>query len=201
MAHLHVSVRYQGMVVEDRVVPVYDGMRLGEHLRAEVSFPGADVAVRKAGERLMIRGLWVAEGEQVELYLGQVQVSMEHVHATRLRRPGGLRGDMRILVATAAVALFGAWWEAATDFVLHDPAAYQVVASLRSDSTSPDALQSESLPRAARINPDRRADEHEDTGSLPETPGYDLLVTCAPDGPVDPERYDDPGLDRVCRTP
>ena len=145
--------------------------------------------------------MWVGEGEQVELHLGQVQVTMEHVTASRLGRLGGLQGDMRILLATAAVALFGAWWEAATDFVLHDPAAYQVVASLTTDVSQPDPVAQDALPRTARINPEGPAEELEDTGDLQTEPAYDALVTCRPEGPTDPERYDDPGLDRVCSTP
>ncbi len=102
MTHLHVSVRLHGRVVDQRLCAVADEVWLGDHDRAEVAFPGACLRVRRFGERLQAHGVWLEPG--------------------RLPRPTEWAPDLRLLLASAAVVLFGAWWEAAGAFA-HDNAA------------------------------------------------------------------------------
>ncbi len=113
MGDLSVTVRLNGQVVEQRVLRVPRVVRLGEAADAAVSFPGADVAVLRVGNRLCLRGHRLDEGEELRLELGQVHVKLEHT--ARARLPHELEGvwDKRFLAAVVMVVVAGSWVEAA----------------------------------------------------------------------------------------
>ncbi len=117
MGDLSVTVRLNGVVVDERVVPVTRVVRLGEAPDAAVSFPGADLGVLRVGNRLRLRGHLLDEGDELVLALGVVQVHLEHT--ARARLPGALEGvwDSRLLAAMALVMAAGSWWDAAAGWL------------------------------------------------------------------------------------
>jgi hypothetical protein len=128
-------------LVEQRLVPLTDGMRLGEAAEAAVAFPGADLVLQVVDGRLRVRGHDLGCGDLLTMDLGPVEVSLEVLDAAspweRLaRRAGQAVGfpgtwpDPRLLVATLAVALAVACAEAWSDFVTRDPRATEGVAHL-----------------------------------------------------------------------
>lgn len=114
MGELAVTVRLRGRVVEDRVLPVRDQVRLGERFDASVGFPGADLLVVRDGEALLVRGQRLAEGEDLRLSLGAVDVRLCHVASVPLPAEGAGRFDLRFLLAVLLVAALGTWLEAAS---------------------------------------------------------------------------------------
>ncbi len=112
MGDLSVSVWFNGELVEDRVLTVDRVVRIGEGPGAEVSFPGADVAVVRMGDRLAVRGRQLEEGEEVRISLGPVEVAVEHT--VRANLPGEWAGlwDRRFFAAALLVTAVGAWFDA-----------------------------------------------------------------------------------------
>ena len=119
MGDLRVRLSLRDEVVEDRVLVVSDRVRLGEALDAKVSFPGADVQVRRVGDDFRIRGRWLREGETLDLSLGAVHVVFEHT------RPAGIPGawrsalDLRFALSAVAVVVLAAWIDTAKSVVNH----------------------------------------------------------------------------------
>ena len=139
MSHLYVSVRLYGAVVDERLLPVCGVMRLGEGDDALVPFPGADLVVRSGPEGVWVRGRLLEPGESTSIALGAVQVTLEVLEPEPELHRGDLARwwkrledkldaplpvpDLRLLIATAAIALLGSFWEAAGGFVATDPVA------------------------------------------------------------------------------
>lgn len=117
MGDLAVSVRLFGALVEDRVIDVERVVRLGEAEGAEVSFPGADLAVVRLGGRLSVRGRALEEGDELRIALGSVEVLLEHTMKSRLPSEWAGLMDGR-LFATVMMTIAGlsyldaasAWW-------------------------------------------------------------------------------------------
>ncbi len=109
MADLHVTVRFNDYIVEDRVLPVKDVVRIGESADARVHFPGASVAVCRVGESLDIRGRRLAEGQKTGFSLGLVHVDLEHLAPLEVARMGPLAIDARFLLVALAVTTGGMW--------------------------------------------------------------------------------------------
>ena len=113
MGELAVTVRLNGHVVDDQVLPVARQIRIGDAADAALSFPGADIAVVRMGRRLALRGRNLEEGDEMTVSLGAVEVNLEHT----LRFPtvsewtGTIDG--RFLAVVAVAALCGAWFDAA----------------------------------------------------------------------------------------
>lgn len=116
MGDLVVTVRLHGQVVEDRVVAVRRAVRLGDTPYATVSFPGADLLVVRTDAGLLVRGRTLAEGEDVQLALGHVDVTLTHA-APEGWSPGQSgwtqRFDTRFLLCALLVAALGTWMDAA----------------------------------------------------------------------------------------
>ena len=112
MGDLSVTVWLNGDLVEDRVLAVDRVVRIGESPRAAVSFPGADIAVVRMGDRLAVRGRQLEEGEEVRISLGAVEVTVEHT--VRASLPGEWAGlwDKRFFAAALLVTAVGAWFDA-----------------------------------------------------------------------------------------
>ena len=102
---LHVTVQLRGELIEDVVVPVRDGMRLGSHPEAAVAFPGDDVLVQLREERVWVRGRSLGDGDCLAMRLDDVHVRIEPVTEVLLSRGPVWRGDIRLAVALAAVVL------------------------------------------------------------------------------------------------
>ncbi|MCK6507533.1 tetratricopeptide repeat protein [Myxococcota bacterium] len=123
MGDLSVTVRLHGEVVEDTVLPLRRTTRIGDDPSAVVAFPGADVVVVRAGERLLVRGRALEEGDALELSLGPVEVTVEHT--LRGRTPPEWRSsfDVRFLGVVALVTAVGTWLDVAEAWWARDPLA------------------------------------------------------------------------------
>jgi len=121
MGDLSVNVRLHGEVVEDTVLRVGRTVRIGEADEARVAFPGADLMVVRAGERLLVRGRALEEGDSLELSLGVVDVTVEHT--LRGRTPPEWRSafDVRFLAVVLLLTAVGTWWDAADAWLDRDP--------------------------------------------------------------------------------
>ncbi len=142
MTHLYVSVRLHGIVVEQRLLPIVDGLRLGESPDAAIRFPGADLLLRVVDGRLRVRGRELGVGDTLGMELGPVSLHLEaHDCAYGLtwlsrRLENALGGrptlpDARLLLASAAIALGAASADAMTRFVRVDPVASAQVQAWR----------------------------------------------------------------------
>ena len=121
MGDLAVTVRLNGILVDNQVIPVHSVVRVGEATDAVVHFPGADVAVVRLGDRLAMRGRTLEEGEEMEISLGATHVHLRHT--TRFRPPSALQStiDARFLVAAVLVMVVGSWIDAAEHWLDHQP--------------------------------------------------------------------------------
>lgn len=123
MPWLYVTVHLHGALVEEKLCPVAEALWLGDVPEAAVTFPGARVRVRRVGDRLEVEGRRLDVGRRLKLRKGPVDVRLEAVRPRPM--PMSLEGlpDLRILVASAAVVLFGAWLETSWRFVSSNPVA------------------------------------------------------------------------------
>ena len=142
MGDLAVTVCLNGVLVEDRVIPVHSLVRLGEASDALVPFPGADVAVVRLGKRLALRGRTLDEGEEMSITLGATLVHLRHTH--KFSPPSTLSTtlDTRFLVAAVLVMVIGSWIDAAEYWVDHQEHGAaspltQVVEAFQTFQTSP----------------------------------------------------------------
>lgn len=114
---------------------MYDRVWLGEGAAAEIAFPGVHLCVENVEGRLMTRGRPLPVGERLALYLGPVTLELEALPESPVGAFFGGFGewpavDLRVLVVTAAVALFGGFLEAMARFVETDDQASELVAAL-----------------------------------------------------------------------
>ena len=109
MTHLYVNVRLHGDTVDDRLVRIFNEVRIGESDGSAVSFPGADIVVRRVGRRLLIRGRWLDVGESWNWSFGAIEVTLEAVKPQPMARSWSWAPDVRLVVGSAAVALLGAF--------------------------------------------------------------------------------------------
>jgi len=129
LPHLYVSVRLNDLVAEQRLVVVGDGIWLGSCPEAAVSFPGPALRVVERGNALQVQGRWLRPGRPVRMRRGSLEVSLEAVPQRQLERRFELPvPDLRVLVASAAVVLLGAWWEAVGAFLDRHPDAMATLA-------------------------------------------------------------------------
>lgn len=111
MSHrLHVLVRLNGSVVEDRVVDVHGDLWLGAKPDAAVSFPGGDVCVRPTSAGLAVDDSGPLEvGAPVVRRFGPVELRLERTSDEPAPRDWGWLPDPLLLVATAALLLVDAF--------------------------------------------------------------------------------------------
>jgi hypothetical protein len=74
---LSVTVSLGDTVLDDAVIQVGDGVRIGEHPDAAVSFPGLDLSMCRDGDGVRIRGVYLGEGEVREFEAGELHVRVE----------------------------------------------------------------------------------------------------------------------------
>lgn len=109
---LSVIVRLHGAVVENRVLAVSRAVRLGESPSADVPFPGADLTVRRHGDRLAIRGRTLGEGDDLTIRLGKVEVQLEHTLRSPVPHEWAGQFDGRFLMVLVLVAVSATWLDA-----------------------------------------------------------------------------------------
>lgn len=117
---LQVTVRLRDEIIEDTVLTVTDGLRLGEHDEAVVAFPGLDLVLSLDADQdvLVVRGHRLAAGERYSLSHGPVEVTLLPVAEARLARSPLWRGDIALPVLLLAVILLTLSVQAAHEVVL-----------------------------------------------------------------------------------
>ncbi len=160
MTQLYVRVQLHGAVADQRLCSVGDEVWLGSAPDAVVAFPGPSIQVRRFGPRLQVQGRWLDPGRPMRLRRGDLEVVLEAVEPTRKERHGSLPlPDLRVLVASAAVVLLGAWWEAVGSFIERHPTA---VAALM--GSEPSVLVFQGGPAAAHLTARVDAAERSEPG-------------------------------------
>ncbi|MBW2255243.1 MAG: hypothetical protein JRI25_11665, partial [Deltaproteobacteria bacterium] len=138
MTHVYVSVRFFGTVVDERLLPICDVMRIGESEGAIIPFPGADLVMRRVEGHLLVRGRQLGPGDTLSMSLGSVEVTLEVLGLRNHDTVSGLWDrledtlsfpipDLRLLLATATIALAGSFLEVANGFVATNPVASRSV--------------------------------------------------------------------------
>jgi hypothetical protein len=95
-------------------------VRIGEGDGSAVSFPGADILVRRVGRRLLIRGRWLDVGESWNWSFGAIEVTLEAVKPQPMASSWAWAPDVRLVVGSAAVALLGAFVDTIEAYVHHN---------------------------------------------------------------------------------
>jgi hypothetical protein len=111
VTHLVVTIRFQGAVVEHRIVRLREAMRLGEARGSAVSFPFATLVVQRDPLGWTVGGHRLVPGRSLVLGFGDFEVSLEGVVEDSAVFTRDLGPDLRLLVATVAVLLAAAWWD------------------------------------------------------------------------------------------
>jgi hypothetical protein len=153
LSNLSVTVRWNDGVVESRVLHVGDEVWLGEAPCSEVCFPGPSLRVRRINGRLQVQGRWIDPGHPLKMCRDQLEVVLEAVPSAGTPQEWSTAWlpDLRLLVASAAIVLLGAWWEAVGSFVDRHP---ETVAQVFGWSTSVEASGPSTLP--ASLSPEQQ---------------------------------------------
>ncbi len=114
---LRVRVELCGEVIEDGVVRVSDGLRLGEHDDAVVAFPGLDLLLQHdpGADAVRVRGHRLRPGERLQLGVDDVVVHLEPVAEALLPRTPLWRGDIALPVLLLATILLTLTLQTATE--------------------------------------------------------------------------------------
>lgn len=138
MAHLSITVRQRGVVFDARTVEVRGPMLVGEHPEARVGFPGVTLqvapvpaeahphvpgGVREGG--VAVGGVVITPGRSHTVRSRSIEIEFELAptqESAPWRRPGATPlADLRLLVACAAVVVFGLWVETLERWAHTDP--------------------------------------------------------------------------------
>lgn len=114
-----VTVSLYGVPVVTRMCTVRGCLRLGEHPDAAVSFPGADLLIVADGGSLRVRGRTLGPGEGLEMHLGAVHLRLVTSDQRASIPIPTWTPDLRIFVATLALALLATTWETAGKAAAH----------------------------------------------------------------------------------
>ena len=176
MGDSSVSIRLHGEVVEDAVLRVGGTVRIGEADAAQVAFPGADLVVVRAGERLLVRGRALEEGDSLELSLGAVDVTVEHTLRGRTPPEWHSSFDARFLAVVLLVTAIGTWLDAADNWWDHDPLSLAPSGHATTQAVAQDeaSVQRSTLPSHTDM-PALAADADEDQAQGPRHLPDDLL--------------------------
>ncbi|TVQ93112.1 MAG: hypothetical protein EA397_04890 [Deltaproteobacteria bacterium] len=102
---LHVSIAIGENVVQDEVLDVVDGLRIGEHDDAAVCFPGADLIASRHGAGLRIGGHRLIEGETLRLHYGEIRVTLDLMSPDPSKTPRTIPFDVAMPILLAGVVL------------------------------------------------------------------------------------------------
>lgn len=164
MTQLYVRVQLHGAVADQRLCSVGDEVWLGSAPDAVVAFPGPSIQVRRFGRRLQVQGRWLDPGRPMHLRRGDLEVVLEAVEASRQEREWPIpMPDLRVLVASAAVVLLGAWWEAVGSFLERHP---EAVAALTGHESAVVVQHAPGSSEPMRAQVDRREGAPRDTGTV-----------------------------------
>lgn len=98
-----------GKVIDQSVVLAREGVRFGDGVDVVVAFPGTLLELDSDSLGWTVGGHRVITGRPLVLSYGAFEVSFEGVVEERAPRGGVGMPDLRLLVATFAVVLGGAW--------------------------------------------------------------------------------------------
>lgn len=143
MTHVVITIRFEGGVVEHRVVRLREAMRLGEARGSAVSFPGATLVVARDALGWTVGGHRLVLGRTLVLGFGSFDVALEGVVEEPAVMLPGVGPDLRMVLATAAAVLAASSWDTAYHVVAANPAlAAQVQAYLLAPSSPEPAAPS-----------------------------------------------------------
>ena len=122
---LTVTISLHGSVIDSSSFTVRDEVWLGDVAAARVNFPHAVLKVSPCSGGLVVEGaerqVTVMPGGNLTLDLNDVSVHLAVSRVEYLKREALLGGDIRLLVLTGAVVLFGMWWDTAHRWVRTNP--------------------------------------------------------------------------------
>ncbi len=121
MGDLHIQIRLNGLVVEDRVLEVKEPIVVGDFPGSRLLFPGASVRVHRKEGALVILGRALQEGEEVRLAMPGLSVTFGHTQHRLSARPPQSGMDRQFLAAAVVVVLTGGWLDAADGWVSRLP--------------------------------------------------------------------------------
>lgn len=196
MPWLQLTLEVRDVPVEERLCRVGDTLWLGDHPRSVLSFPAGPVRVRACGRGVLFDGRLLAPGARTSWRHGPYTVRAEVVETSRAARLAPDLPDPRLLVASAAIILFGSWLESVHHVVTaHPDAARRVHAMLRPSlqelpapfgwpAAATDAGASEATHRARRPHAGGDASQPGDAwvGEWPPAVRY-APTDAAPDAP------------------
>ncbi|NCG17950.1 MAG: hypothetical protein GWP91_02930, partial [Rhodobacterales bacterium] len=101
MSQLHITLRFNDVLIEDKVINGLNGVRLGEAPDAAVKFPGANLSVRSGKNGVVIDGeSW---GATARLTYGEVTLELREVVFNPTEKDWSWMPDPVILVATVGL--------------------------------------------------------------------------------------------------
>lgn len=181
MPWLQLTLEVRDVPVEERLCRVGDELWLGDHPRSVLSFPAGPVRVRTCGRGVLFDGRFLMPGGRTAWRHGPYVVRAEVVETSRASRLTQDLPDPRLLVASAAIILFGSWLESVHHVVsAHPDAARRVHAMLRpslQDLPAPFGWPTADAPDAARHPARGEADPR---GMAPRSGEWPPAVRYAP---------------------
>jgi hypothetical protein len=158
---LAITTRLHDVVVDTSVVPLDRPRVVGDADESTVSFPGPVIEIEPVEGGARIGPVLVKPGGQLTLDLGEVEVEFTVVRRTRLLRERFPAADVRMLVATGALLIFGMWWDTANRWAYTNPTVAAELEALpamwerfRDDVREPAAAPSDALPPSVRFDDD-----------------------------------------------
>ncbi|MCB9678483.1 MAG: hypothetical protein H6737_25505 [Alphaproteobacteria bacterium] len=127
MLQLAVTTRFNRVAVDTCVVPLDRPRVVGDAPDSSASFPGPVVEIEPVPGGAQIGPVLLKPGGQLTLDLGEVEVEFTVVRRARMPRERLPSADIRMLVATGALLVFGMWWDTAHRWAYTNPS---VVAEL-----------------------------------------------------------------------
>ncbi len=125
MLQLAVTTRLNQVVVDTCVVPLDRPRVVGDADDSSASFPGPVIEIEPVltpgQEGARVGPVLIKAGGQLTLDLGEVEVEFTVVRRSRLLRERFPTADVRMLVATGALLLFGMWWDTANRWAYTHP--------------------------------------------------------------------------------
>ena len=101
MSQLHITLRFNDILIDDKVINGLNWVRLGEAPDAVVKFPGADLWVRSGKNGVVVDGeSW---GSTARLTYGEVTLVLREVAFNPMEKDWGWMPDPVILVATVGL--------------------------------------------------------------------------------------------------
>ncbi|MEZ4319078.1 MAG: hypothetical protein R3F61_16305 [Myxococcota bacterium] len=156
MLQLAVTTRFNGVAVDTCVVALDRPRLVGDAAGSSASFPGPTLEVEPIPGGARIGQITLLPGGQLTLDLGDVEVEFTVVEPKPMARERFPAADIRILVATGAMLVFGMWWDTAHRWANTNPSVVAELEALpamweRFRGVEPEAVVEEPAIRAPEV--------------------------------------------------